>query len=467
MTFDQLFPAAHPLDRRAHALERGLDGLLPRPRRVCLLSVHTCPLAAPGGKETGGMNVYVRELARQLGRRGYLVDAFTRSESGEVPHIADTDLGPNVRVIHIVAGPEEHATKNETWRHAPCFAEAVLAFMGEEGITYDLYHSHYWISGWVAARLAGVHPAPIIHMYHTLGVAKDLARGAGSVPEVDERRAVEADIAAVADAIVAGSPHDEAMLVDHYGVDPAKIHVIPPGVDLDLFRPIPQEAALSYLGEGPEHRMVLFVGRLDPIKGLDTLMRAMAIVVSQDPGYRRNACLCIAGGQKTDNVAVMDAERRRIERLRIELGLGDLVHFLGSVAQDDLPYYYNAAQVVVVPSRYESFGMVALEAMACGTPVIASNVGGLATLVRDGRTGFLVRDGDPEALAGRLLPLMQDPALRRALGQHGVATAEAYAWPVIADRVEALYERVLASGAERRAPGARVVRQSGGRESVC
>jgi D-inositol-3-phosphate glycosyltransferase len=233
------------------------------------------------------------------------------------------------------------------------------------------------------------------------------------------------------------------MIVQDYGAEPRSVHLIPPGVDLDLFRPIPLPTAGAHIGMDPERRMVLFVGRLDPIKGLDTLMRAAAIVLDRDPALRDNSCLCIVGGEKTDNVADMDAERKRIEKLRCELGLGDVVHFLGAVAQDDLPHYYSAAQVVVVPSRYESFGMVALEAMACGTPVIASKVGGLATLVRDGRTGFLVPDGDPAALADKLLPLLEDPALRRALGLHGIATAEAFAWSAVTERVERLYERVL------------------------
>jgi D-inositol-3-phosphate glycosyltransferase len=188
--------------------------------------------------------------------------------------------------------------------------------------------------------------------------------------------------------------------------------------------------------------MILFVGRPDPVKGLDTLLRAMALVVRAEPTLRENACLCVVGGDKTDDPAAMDAERSRIEQLRHELGLRNVVVFHGTVSQDELPYYYSAAQVLVVPSRYESFGMVALEAMACGTPVIASDVGGLSSLVRDGRTGFLVPDGDPRALADRLLPLLRDPVLRRELGHHGIATAEAYSWPTIAERIELEYEEL-------------------------
>jgi D-inositol-3-phosphate glycosyltransferase len=438
------------LERRALQLERGSGGVLPLPRRVCMLSLHTCPLAAPGGKESGGMNVYVRELSRQLGRRGCLVDAFTRSESAAVPHIRNTDLGPNVRVIHVVAGPEAPLARGQAWDHATEFVAGVKALCQEEGLTYDLYHSHYWMSGWAGLQLAAWRPAPLVHMYHTLGVMKDLAAGPNGAHEPEPRRSVERRIALQATRIVAATPLDKAQIALHCGADPERIEVISPGVDLELFRPISPAEASARLGHGPGHRMVLFVGRLDPVKGLDTLVLAMAKVVAEEPSLRGHSCLCIVGGDKPQDPDRVDAERARIDRLARDSGLGDVIHFMGSVSQDDLPYYYSAAQVVVVPSRYESFGMVALEAMACGAPVIASDVGGLSTLVRDGRTGFLVPDGDADALARRLLPLLRDPALRAALGHHGVATAEAYGWPVIAERIDSLYDRVLAPRAAAR-----------------
>ena len=421
------------------------DDILPAPRRVCMLSLHTCPLAAPGGKESGGMNVYVRELSRQLGRLGYVVDNFTRSESALVPHIRDTDLGANVRVIHVVAGPEAPLSKDETWRHAAAFVQGIREHCRQEGLRYDLYHSHYWMSGWAALQLAAWQPAPVVHMYHTLGAMKDLAAGPGTVAEPSPRRDIERLIAQHVDLIVAATPMDLAQIVEHCRADPGRIEIIPPGVDLSLFHPIPAAEAASHLGQPTDHKMVLFVGRLDPVKGLDTLVRAMALVVAAEPSLRGRSCLCIVGGQKPERLDRMDAEHARIDRLAREVGLDDVVHFMGAVSQDDLPFYYGAAQVVVVPSRYESFGLVALEAMACGVPVIASDVGGLSSLVRDGRTGFLVPDGDPAALAGKLLPILRDPELRSALGCRGVATAEAYAWPVIAKRIDTLYDRALAT----------------------
>jgi D-inositol-3-phosphate glycosyltransferase len=414
-----------------------------RPLRVCMLSVHTCPLAAPGGKETGGMNVYVRELMRQLGRRGVLVDAFTRSQSSAIPHIPDTDLGPNVRVIHVTTGPESPLPKVEAYRHLPQFVDGVRAFMAAHEVEYDLYHSHYWMSGWVAQRLAERRPAPIVQMFHTLGAMKDLSRGPDDPPEIAPRQAIERELMRAADAVVAATPVDLRHMVELYGADPARITVIPPGVDLELFRPIPQAEALAHLGDGPEHRMVLFVGRMDPVKGLDTLVHAMSLLLERHPDWRNGACLCIVGGDKPDDPASMDATVRRIDEMRAALDMTDFVTFLGPQSQQDLLYYYSGAQVVVVPSRYESFGMVALEAMACGAPVIASDVGGLSTLVRDGRTGYLVPDGDVAALADRIERLFDNRILRNELGAQSVAMAEAYGWPVIAERIEALYDEVL------------------------
>ena len=425
------------------AADRALRMLCPQ-RRIAMLSVHTCPLAAPGGKQTGGMNVYVRELMRELGRRGYKVDAFTRSESADIPHVADTDLGPNVRVIHIVAGDEHPVSKDDIWTERHAFVEGVLDFMAMEAIRYDLYHSHYWMSGWVAREIQARHPAPIVHMFHTLGALKELARGEHEPAEVGERVAVEADIMDFADVLVAATPIDCQHMVTHYGADPRKVQIIPPGVDLNVFKPLPRDEVFASLEQDPCHRVILFVGRMDPIKGLDTLMRALAQVLARDPDLAEHACLCVVGGDKIDtDPQWLSEEQARIDTLARELGLEGFVNYLGSLPQDLLRLWYNAAEVVVVPSRYESFGMVALEAMATGTPVIASDVGGLSTLVRDGRTGFLVPDDDPDALAAKLLPVLALPEIHDTLGEHGVATAAGYGWPSIAERIDELYDRVL------------------------
>lgn len=406
-----------------------------------MLSVHTCPLAALGGKKTGGMNVYVRELSRELGRRGIRVDAFTRSENPEVPHIDDTDLGPNVRVIHVVSGPEAPASKPEIWQHLPAFVDGVRHFAQQEGIRYDVIHSHYWLSGWVARMLQSDWPgAPIVQMFHTLGHLKNLVAQTEAEREPAQRVPVETEIVQFADRLVAATPREREQMITLYDADPAKISIIPPGVDLALFRPIPRAEAKAHLGLPADHRMVLFVGRIEPLKGLDTLIRAMARIVERDPSLRGDFCVCIIGGEAEPER--MDDEMRRLDRLREELGISDVVMFLGSRDQTELPYHYSAAEMMVVPSHYESFGMVALEAMACGTPVIASDVGGLSFIVHDGETGFLVPDKDVDAWADKMLLLLRRPELRGELGGRGVEIAQDYAWSRIADQILALYRDV-------------------------
>lgn len=409
-----------------------------------MLSVHTCPLAALGGKKTGGMNVYVRELSRELGRRGVQVDCFTRSENPDVPHIDDTDLGPNVRVIHVVSGPEAPASKPVIWQNLPSFVDGVRHFAKEEGIQYDVIHSHYWFSGWVAWMLESDWPGvPIVHMFHTLGHLKNLVAQTGAEQEIGQRVTVETEIVEFADRLVAATPRDRGQMITFYGADPTRISVIPPGVDLELFRPVPRCEAKAYLGLPPDHRMVLFVGRIEPLKGLDTLIRAMARVVEEVPSLGHDFCVCIIGGESEPER--MDAEMHKLDRLREELGISDVVTFLGSRDQTELPYYYSAAEMVAVPSHYESFGMVALEAMACGAPVIASDVGGLSFIVRDGETGFLIPERDIDALAEKMLLLLSRPELRDELGARGVEVAQGYCWSCIADQILALYREVQPS----------------------
>jgi D-inositol-3-phosphate glycosyltransferase len=409
---------------------------------VAMITVHTCPLAALGGKKTGGMNVYVRELSRELGQRGIYVDAFTRSENPDVPHIDDTDLGPNVRVIHVVSGPEAPAPKAVMWQHLPSFADGVRHFAEQEHIRYDVIHSHYWLSGRVARMLQSEWPGvPIVHMFHTLGHLKNMVAQSGAEQEPPQRVTIETEIVRFVDRLVAATQRDCDQLADFYGADPSRIAVIPPGVDLDLFRPVAPAEAKARLGLAPEHRMVLFVGRIEPLKGLETLIRAMARMMEHDPSLRPNFCVCIIGGDaEPEN---MNAEMRRLDRLRESLGVGDVITFLGSRDQTVLPYYYSAAEMIAVPSHYESFGMVALEAMACGTPVIASDVGGLSFIVRNGETGFLIPDQDVDAWADTMQRLLHDPGLRAELGRRGSQVAQQYAWPRITDRIVELYRDVL------------------------
>lgn len=409
-------------------------------RNVAMLSVHTCPLALMGGKKTGGMNVYVRDLAHTLGRMGIRVDVFTRSQDDCQPRVKH-DLGNGCRVIHIPAGPETPIPVAQVGEHLDEFAAGVLAFARQEKIVYDLIHSHYWLSGLVAEQLRGAWHVPIVHMFHTLGHLKN------EIAQNDEERAPQARIEGEqrvigqVDCLVAATPDEKTHLIDRYGADPAKIRIIPPGVDLDRFQPIDPVTAKARVGIPCGDTNLLFVGRIEPLKGIDTLLCAMSILQSRHPEAVCETCVAIVGGDPW--AEDMDAEMARLQALRTELGIHDLVTFLGAKDQDILPAYYAAAEMVIMPSHYESFGMVALEAMAMGTPVIASEVGGLAYLVRDGHNGRHVPSRNPEALAACILELLTDRASRVRLGQQARGDAQAYAWDVIAQQIEACYNQLI------------------------
>ncbi|HEY4691097.1 MAG TPA: glycosyltransferase [Anaerolineae bacterium] len=404
--------------------------------RVAMLSVHTCPLATLGGKETGGMNVYVRDLAREFSRRGIDVDVFTRSQNPHLPHVMHK-LGTRGRVVHVPAGPEGPYDKNKIFDHLPEFTEGVLRFARDEGIEYDVIHSHYWLSGWVARELRTTWGRPIVHMFHTLGLMKNQVAGSPSELETRRRIDLETEIAGFADRLIAATPAEKKQLEWLYGAEPDRIAVIPPGVDTRHFYPMPRRAARDHLGINHDDWRVLFVGRIERLKGIDTLIRAIALLAHECPTWVERMCVAIIGGDPSANE---NAEMQRLKVMCEELGLNDLITFLGARDQDQLRYYYSAASFVVMPSRYESFGMVALEAMACGRPVIASEVGGLAYLVRDGETGFHVPEGDPVALASAIARLLQDNALRERLGRQAAAWAQNYAWACVADRLLDTFE---------------------------
>jgi len=412
-----------------------------------MLSYHTCPLATLGGKDTGGMNVYVRELTQELGRLGVHVDVFTRSQDEHVPQVSH-DLGYGNRVVHVPAGPEVHLPKEELARHLPTFVEGIKSFCRKKELRYHLLHSHYWMSGIAARDLRQYCDVPIVHMFHTLGVMKQRVARDRNEAEGEYRLAGEREVINLATRIVAATPAEVAQLQWLYQADTRKISVIPPGVDVSHFYPIPSDEAKEFIGVPPEDQMLLFVGRIEPLKGIDTLIHAIGRMRQEGVLNRHPMCLSIIGGDPDVSQEAMTVEMARLQALREEKGLGNLVTFLGRKSQDTLPYYYSAADAVVVPSHYESFGMVALEAMACGTPVVASQVGGLAFLVQDGVTGYHVPVDDPNALSDRLIALVDDQALRTRLSEQAAAFARAYAWSEIAKQMIHLYEEVLGTNGD-------------------
>ena len=407
---------------------------------IAMLSYHTCPLAILGGKDTGGMNVYVRELTRQLGRMGVHVDVFTRSQDEHVPHVVH-ELGYGNRVVHVPAGPEVPMAKRELAEYIPQFVEGIEQFAAEKDIRYDLIHSHYWMSGLAAENLSDAWGGvPIVHMFHTLGEMKNRIARTDEEREGPYRIDGEKRVLARADRIVAATLAERTQLQYLYKANKRKITIIPPGVDTGHFYPIQMDEARQYIGADPNNKLVLFVGRVEPLKGLDTLIKAIAWHRTFNPGQ---VTLAIIGGEPDASPQEMSAEMARIQKLCDDLCMGRMVVFLGKRAQATLPYYYSAADVLVMPSHYESFGMVALEAMACGTPVIASQVGGLAFLVQDGETGFHVPDQDPKALCEKLLIILNDPHQRETMGLRAAEYAKDYAWAKIATQIVEVYKSLV------------------------
>lgn len=415
-----------------------MNNITPSIRRIAMLSVHTCPLAMLGGKKTGGMNVYVRDFSRELSRQGIQVDVFTRSQDDCQPRI-NHDLGYGGRVIHIPAGPERPIPVADIADHLDEFVAGVRQFAQEENLQFDLIHSHYWLSGLVAEKLRDAWgPVPVVQMFHTLGHMKN--RIAQSEADAAPQSRIEGEthvINRVADRIIAATPAEVEQLAWLYGADTDKVKVVPPGVDLDRFRPIAKDTAKKRVGIPCGDTNILFAGRIEPLKGIDTMLRAMALIQKRHPEAVQNTCMAIIGGDPWADD--LDDEMARLQQLRNELDIHDLVTFLGAKDQGILPNYYAAAEMVVMPSHYESFGMVALEAMAMGTPVIASEVGGLAHLVKDGINGFHVPSRDPEALAAKIYELLTNEKCRQHLGEQARAYAQQYDWEQIVQRMMRVY----------------------------
>ena len=398
-------------------------------QRVAIISVHGCPMARLGSRDTGGMNVYVRQVAQQLSDRGIQVDVYTRDHEPDDPQVVA--LGERARVIHLKAGPYSDRKEDLPGR-LPEFVRGLLDYTRQHGLSYDVIHSHYWLSGRVGNVLARHWRAPHVATFHTLAEVKLRARAGEREPEA--RAAGERRVIASADRVVAFSEHERDAVARLYKAGKDSIEIIPCGVDVDRFRPMDGEQVKKQLGL-QNSKVALFVGRIEPLKGVDILLKAVA-QLEQPQGVRT----LIIGGDSEG-----DGEMERLKALTGELGVTSQVSFLGRVEQQELPAYYNAADVCVVPSWYESFGLVALESMACGTPVIASRVGGLPTIVKDGITGYLVPWRCPEPFADRLDILLNNPVINRSMGEAARSRALTMGWSAVADRLLSLYRSLLAS----------------------
>lgn len=391
-------------------------------RRVAYLSIHTSPLAVPGSGDAGGMNVYVHELAQTMANRGIEVDVYTRGDGGVV------EVAPGYRVVHTGgSGGDPAEVVGE-------FAEAIVTRATRRSAAYDVVHSHYWLSGWAGLLLHEVWGVPLAISFHTLGRVKDATRRPGDPAESLLRIAAEAEVIARAGCIVASTPAEAGELIEHYRADPERLCVSPPGVDHQRFSPGSRGAARRDLGLG-SGPLVLFVGRVQPLKGPDVALEAFAAIAADLPDAR----LLVVGGPS--GPAGTDTARA-LHTAVAEHGLEDRVRFVPAMPHEELPAVYRAADVVVVPSRSESFGLVAAEAQSCGVPVVAARVGGLPFVVEDGVSGILVDGWEPAGYAAAIRRVLTEPGLAGTLGAGAVEHAEQFSWPATADRLLELYRGI-------------------------
>ncbi len=421
----------------ARSRVRSIAGL----RRVATLSVHTSPLDQPGTGDAGGMNVYVVEVSRRLAALGIEVDIFTRTTSSALPPVVE--LEPGITVRHITAGPFEGLGKDDLPAQLCAFTSGVLrAEAVREPGYYDLIHSHYWLSGqvgWLASERWGV---PLVHTFHTLARVKNAALAVGDDPEPAARVIGEEQVVEAATRLIASTADEADELVSLYDARPEQVCTIAPGVDLDRFRPSGLGAAAdkAAVGLAPDAVLLLFVGRIQPLKAPDVLLRAAALLLARDPSLRDRLVVGVVGGPSGSGTK----DPENLAELARDLGIADVVRFEEPAGQDRLVDYYRAADVVVVPSYNESFGLVALEAQACATPVVAARVGGLRTAIADGVSGVLVDGHDPADYAEVIGSLLAAPDRRTAMGEAGAVHAARFGWAATADGILAAYGEALA-----------------------
>jgi D-inositol-3-phosphate glycosyltransferase len=412
-------------------------------RRIAMLSAHTSPLEQPGDGDAGGMNVYVLELSRQLAARGIEVEIFTRATSRHQPTVVDAE--PGIRVHHVAAGPFEGLQKNDLPSQLCSFVRDVLrAEVEREPGHFDLVHSHYWLSGQVGTVARERWNVPLVHTMHTMAKVKNAMLADGDAAEPIGRIYGEEEIVRLADRLIANTLEERRELVELYDADPERVAVVHPGVDTDVFRPGRLAEARERLGIDPDAAVLLFAGRIQPLKAPDVVLRAAAVMLERDPSIRERLVVAVVGGASGSGLDQPTA----LSDLSVELGIDDVVRFVPTVAQRELADWYAAASVVCVPSHNESFGLVAIEAQACGTPVVAARVGGLTTAVSDGVTGVLVDGHDPADYAAAIHPLLTDAEAREAMSQKAVRHAEGFGWDVTADRTLGVYEAAVAAHRE-------------------
>jgi D-inositol-3-phosphate glycosyltransferase len=407
--------------------------------RIAMISLHTSPLDQPGTGDAGGMNVYVIELSKRLAQRGIDVDIFTRATSSSLPPVMKTGEGVTVR--HITAGPYEGLSKGELPGQLCTFAREVLrAEAGHDEGHYDAVHSHYWLSGQVGALARDRWGVPLVHSMHTMAKVKNDALAEGDTPEPLARVIGEEQVVSAADMLVANTDIEAKQLINLYDAEAGRVEVVHPGVDLDVFRAhghAAKAAARAAFGLREDAHVLLFAGRIQPLKAPDVLLRAVADLLQRSPDLRRRVVVPVVGGPSGTGLEHPES----LADLAVELGLDDVVRFVAPVAQEELARWYAAATLVAVPSYNESFGLVAVEAQAVGTPVVAAAVGGLTTVVSDGTSGLLVDSHDAGAWSAALHRILTDDRLRARLETGAVRHAREFSWERTTDRTLEVYRQ--------------------------
>ena len=396
---------------------------------IAMFSIHSCPVGELGTKDTGGMNVYIRELASELGNREHRVDIYTRIHDPNDPQVIH--LNENVRVIHLKAGKNGYMHKLAIYPYLEDFTGALEDFTAREGLQYDLIHSHYWLSGQVGRWAQTRWDVPHMLMFHTLGAVKNTTGVGEQEPLL--RIATEKQLMADCHCIMAATQREKSEMMRYYGADPAKIAVVPCGVNLDRFRPVKKADARKQLGFDDNESIVLYVGRFSPLKGIDRLLKAMTRLRQQ----KRLRLVIIGGDGRTAPDSI------ELQRLSSELGIQHLVRFAGRIEQDDLPPYYSAADLLVVPSYHESFGLVALESLACGTPVIATAVGALDSIILEGKTGCIVADPKPPVFAKAIGDFISKHKNNMESAHAIRESVRKFSWTYVADAMIDEYWRIL------------------------
>jgi D-inositol-3-phosphate glycosyltransferase len=409
-------------------------------KKIAMLSFHTCPLGSQEGRIAGGLEVYVMELSKSLIKQGYIVDIYTRSQHEDNQLIVE--IIPGLRLIHLPAGPKQIIDKKQLAQYIPEFVDSFVSFTKQYNLTYDIFHCHYYLSGLVGLAInkkTGL-SVPIVMYFHTLALMKNLVARDELEKEEKERICAEFTLVKEAAHIITPTESEMSYLEYLYQADTSRMTIIPPGVNTSFFKPMEKAQAKQMIGAKKEDKILLFVGRIEPLKGIDMLLYALKVLVTRNPEL--SVCLWIVGGDILQKKELWSKQLQLLQQLKEILHLSTRVRFVGQKTQEELPDYYNAAEMVIMPSHYESFGMVTLEAMACGVPVITTNVAGVSQLIDKKHTALITSVNNPLLLASQIKYLLTDESAHTQISQDLYKKAQGLSWEIVVKKIIDVYESI-------------------------